>query len=111
MATSERLQLVPPAHVLEFGSLVRKAVTRRELALECANAIVQDAIDLLEPSVWFPETFFRAYELASRLNQSDIFDAAGYATAETLDAEFWTSDRRFANAAAHAGLQHVRFID
>ena len=36
--------------------------------------------------------------------------AAGYATAEALDAEFWTSDRRFANAARQASLERLRFI-
>ena len=52
----------------------------------------------------------RAYELAKLLNQSDVFDAAGYATAEAYGADFWTSDRRFANAAQAAGLDNVRFI-
>ena len=47
-----------------------------------------------------PALLDRAWEIATLLGQSDVFDSLGYAVAEAEGAEFWTSDRRFANATA-----------
>lgn len=52
----------------------------------------------------------RAWSIAATLGQSDVFDALGYAVAEEIGAEFWTSDLRFHNAAAGAGLSGIRFV-
>ncbi len=52
----------------------------------------------------------RAWSFAGQLGQSDVFDSLGYAIAEEIGAEFWTSDLRFSNAAAHARLSSIRYI-
>ncbi len=96
--------------MLEIASLIRKQINRGNMTANEGRDLLDDIIDALEPAAWLPELLLPAYELASRLNQSDIFDALGYTTAEALDAEFWTSDRRFANAARQAALGNIRFI-
>jgi predicted nucleic acid-binding protein len=51
-----------------------------------------------------------AWSTANDLGQSDVFDSLGYAVALARDGEFWTSDQRFANAAANRGLPNVVFV-
>jgi predicted nucleic acid-binding protein len=67
---------------------------------------------LLIPAVVIEASDFAkaSFELALRLGQSDSFDATGYAIAEAIGGELWTSDRRFVNAATSAGLTAARLI-
>jgi predicted nucleic acid-binding protein len=108
-ASSE--EVVVPLHVVvEFGSLLRKVVNQRRIAQHEAQAAFREVMELgdtLSPS---EETLLYGFELASRLEQSDTFDATGYALAEAVAGEFWTADRRFANAADTAGLTAHRLV-
>lgn len=102
---------MPESLFVEFLSVLRKQVTRGRLSSDEAN-IIRDEL-LAIPVVVLPTgaaTLRRAWELAVDLNQSDVFDALGYAAAEAYDAEFWTSDARFANAAQGAGLPRLRHV-
>jgi predicted nucleic acid-binding protein len=103
--------LVTDAHLVEFFSTLRKLVTRRSLGVADANAMrgqVSATISALIPVT--EHDAHAAFVLATRLGQSDIFDTAGYVVAQRLGLEFWVSDRRFANAAAAAGLPGIRHI-
>ncbi len=101
----------PDSLFLEYESLLRKAVNRRQITVREADNAFEDLRSLQVTIIPLDEPLLaRAYELAKLLGQSDVFDAAGYATAEAYGAEFWTSDRRFANAANTANLGSVRFI-
>lgn len=96
---------------LEYLSLLRKATNRGHVTSVEADRAFQELrhLDILIIPL-DDHLLARAYELAKLLGQSDVFDAAGYAVAEAYGAEFWTSDRRFANAASAANLAAVRFV-
>lgn len=101
----------PDVLFIEYYSLVRKTINRGQVSSTEADSSIEEVRRL--PTLIIPlddHLLTRAYELAKQLGQSDVFDAAGNATAEAYGAEFWTSDRRFANAANAAGLANVRFI-
>lgn len=95
----------------EFLSILRAAVTRGQLEQRFADRIFELFLGLpfrhLENS---PVVIQRGWWLASHINSGDVFDSMGLAAAESADAEFWTSDARFANAVASAKLPGVRFI-
>lgn len=95
----------------EFLSLLRKAVTRRDLPPALAEAVRDwfDRLDVVRVEV-SAAVLARAWELAVRLNLSDVFDALGYAVAESEGGQFWTSDLRFVNAAEPLGLAGIRYI-
>ena len=103
--------LAPSVVLVEFLSLLRKLRTRRSLGPELTREILEYVMSLLtrraEPS---DAALARAWSIATRLGQSDVFDALGYAVAEEIGAEFWTSDLRFHNAAVREGLSGMRFI-
>lgn len=102
--------LVWDGHVFEVASVLRKAVTRRRLDSANARAILQRVL-VEHAVVTANESLILAgFELASRLGQSDTFDATGYLVAAANGADFWVSDRRFANAAFAAGLPHVHYV-
>jgi predicted nucleic acid-binding protein len=47
---------------------------------------------------------------AERIGQMVIYDATYLTVAEQLKAEFWTADRRLANAARKAGATWTYFL-
>lgn len=106
----ERL-VVTVTIVVEFLSLLRALTTRRQLSGAEAETLKRKLSELDHPIEGPAGLLDRAWELATALGQSDVFDAYGYATAEWLDSEFWTSDRRFFNAVRSAGLQRVRLVE
>lgn len=106
---SEIAFLLPEPVMVEFLSFLRSSVVRSRIDRSEAARIATLALSLDRLSGQLPLTVLnRAWEIATRLGQSDVFDAYGYATAEWLDAELWTADKKFANAAAGAGLNRVR---
>lgn len=96
---------------LEFLSLLRKGVNRRDITNDEAQGFAADLVSMrLSWVAESPQLCLEAFQLANQLNQSDIFDCAGYVIARSLGAEFITSDRRFARAASAAALPGIRFI-
>ncbi len=103
--------MVIPLHVLvEFASILRSLTVRRRLSGADSHVIFEALLGISTLQSWHEEAPRRGFALVIRLGQSDTFDATGYAVAERLGAEFWVSDRRFANAAASAGLGGVRLV-
>lgn len=110
LESSDDPVLVWESSFVEFKSFIRKSITRRHLTsregteivrrLRFASRIVHATDDLLE----------RGFELATRLGQSDTFDATGYVLAVANGADFWVSDRRFANAAFAARLPRIHYV-
>ena len=104
-------RLTPAVLFSEFPSLLRKLIARRHLEVGEGARILRALIALKVEVVPTDERLIlRAWDIATDLGQSDTFDALGYATAEAYDAEFWTCDRRFANAAAGRDYPRLRFI-
>lgn len=100
-----------PALFLEFPSLLRRSVNKRALAATDAASVFSHFVNLPIVRAPYDDALVRrAWELAIRLDQSDVFDAIGYALAERIDGEFWTCDGRFARAAANVRLPGVRLV-
>jgi predicted nucleic acid-binding protein len=111
IATQSDAMYGAPGIYAEFPSVLRRFVNQRTLRASRADELLNWFLDLdIEPLVPTRALQERSWAIASRLGQSDTFDAMGYAVAEAIEGEFWTSDRRFANAAAGAGLARVRFV-
>ena len=103
--------IVLPPHVLvEFASMLRGFVVRGGMPPREGKALLDALLDTTFLVYSHDDSYRRGFELATVLGQSDAFDATGYAIAERLNAEFWVSDRRFANAAASRTLPGVRFV-
>jgi hypothetical protein len=95
---------------VEFHSGLRKLWARRRISDLRAREVLSELVALEYDVGWVDGAADRGFDLASRLNQSDTFDSTGYAVAEALGADFWVSDRRFAEAVVRAALPNVRFI-
>jgi len=57
-----------------------------------------------------PELGRRTLAWAERLNQVVAYDAAYFAVAEALDADFWTADRKLARNARSLGVDWVHSV-
>jgi predicted nucleic acid-binding protein len=100
-----------PGTHLEFTSFLRKLVTQRRVTREAGQRMLDAFLELeIEPLPFGPTELREAWDVATQLNQGDVFDSMGYVLARSLDAEFVTCDRRFANAAGAQGLEGVRFV-
>ncbi len=102
---------VPSSVFLEFPSILRKFTNQRRIDAAEANDLLMIVQDL--PGRRYgttPELVQRAWDIATRAQQSDIFDSFGLAVAEEVDAEFWTSDLRFANATANFAADRVKYF-
>lgn len=102
--------LVPGFLLIEFSTLLRKLSVRRGLSAREVGEIIDLVGQIIIPVPDLHGLHATALDLATDLGQSDTFDAAAYLTAQHYRADFWTSDRRFANAAERAGLPGFRYI-
>jgi len=104
--------LVPVLWSYEVVSTIRKAVVISGLSADRAKAAVQYILSMgireVSPT---PALHQRALEWATQLNQTVAYDATYLALAESVEAEFWTADRRLADAARNAGASWVHYID
>lgn len=57
-----------------------------------------------------PNLYLSAYELATRLQRPHAYDAPCFVVAQEPGCEFWTADRRLANAASET-FPWVRWLD
>jgi predicted nucleic acid-binding protein len=90
---------------------VLKLRNGRRIVEADALALYADITTLSADVVPFSLPLFdRAWRVARDLGQSDTFDALGYAAAELTGGEFWTSDRRFANAAEARSLPGIVYV-
>ena len=95
--------------LVEFLSLVRKLRTRGSLSEAEAERVFASLAGGVTLVAMDEHDGLEGYALATQLGQSDTFDATGYVVARRLGAEFWVSDRRFANMATEAGLPGIRY--
>ncbi len=101
----------PALWAAEAVSAVRRAVYARQITAERATAAIDDLFALrIELLPMDPHRCHAALEWARRVNQAKAYDAFYLALAEELGAEFWTADRRLANAAQQAGATWARWI-
>ena len=101
--------VAPPLFVFEGVSAVRLNVTRKRITAEAADlafheflAQTQDVRLLLSDDL-----YERAWNLAKRFKQSQVYDAYYLALAESLGCEFWTADAQLYHSV-HRQLSWVK---
>jgi predicted nucleic acid-binding protein len=86
---------IPALGLYEVASILRKAMMIQNFSLQQMNQALQTIlaleIQIIEPT---PELLKRSLYWAERIQQTVAYDSAFLAVAESLQAEFWTADRR-----------------
>jgi len=95
----------------EVSTVLRKAVVMGYLPASQLDAVLAQiwGINIQEISANL-ELYQKTLTWAERLGHSKTYDSAYLATAESLQAAFWTADRRLARAALQAGITWVYLI-
>lgn len=111
----EGTELVAPTlFVFESISAIRLNETRKLITAEAADLAFREFLEQIqEVHLMLPNDLHsRAWELAKRLKQSQVYDAYYLALAESLDCEFWTADDRLYGIAhrAFSWVKHTRQI-
>lgn len=101
---------VPLLWNYEILSGLRKAIAHRLISQENAMDALQGIKDLAFLEVPHSGGSEKILEWADRINQMVAYDAVYLALSEQLGAEFWTADRRLANAAKQAGADWVHYL-
>lgn len=103
--------LVPTLCFYEIVSTVRKVAVTMELSTEQVTGALEDILALgiqeIQPT---PILHQQALVWAAKLQQTVAYDAAFLAAAESVEAELWTADRKFAKAARNLGLDWVHHL-
>lgn len=103
--------LAPTLWMAECTSAVRTGVYMRTYSLERAQQALRDLIALdIDLIPLTGPLCLAALDWAGRLNQAKAYDAFYLALADAVQAEFWTADRRLANAAQQAGATSAHWI-
>ncbi len=101
--------IVPPLFFCETDTAVRRLLQRGQLPAGTSLAVYA-ALDALPLTVALaaPELLtvrLRARQIADELQQPGVYDATYAALAEARGCNFWTADKRFANAAKQVRRQ------
>jgi len=106
-AMAGEIRLAPPPFRSETLSVIRRSVYRGILDRVDGDAAAQQLlvlpIQIREP----PELYQRAWQLSVRYNRPTIYDCCYLALAEIEQCEFWTADRRLANAVGSLSWLHL----
>ncbi len=103
--------LVPSLWEYEVVTGLRRAYVQGLLTREEMKFTLDELLAMaLEVAPGSSERHHRALVWAERLGQARAYDAQYLALAELFEAEFWTGDRRLANAAHQLGLTWVRWV-
>jgi predicted nucleic acid-binding protein len=106
--------IAPDFFIWELDSTLRRGVVtgskRDRLTPEQAEVAFNAAQALPIETLTVEGQRRRAWELAKELGQAVVYDTTYIALAELRRCEFWTADERIYNAAAQAGLKHVRLL-
>lgn len=106
------VNLVAPGWwVVECVSGIRMSLYAKRITTEQAHMAIDDLFLLeVETQPLDISLCKSALGWATRLQQARAYDAFYIALAERLQAEFWTADRRLANAAQQLGVNWVHWI-
>jgi len=104
--------IVPNLWSYEIVSSLRKAIVIGKLSPEQATTALESILRMgIEEIAPTPSLHRLALEWSIRLNQTVAYDAAYLALAQSQEANFWTADRRLADAAKNCGASWVHYID
>jgi predicted nucleic acid-binding protein len=101
---------VPSLWNYEILSGLRKAIAHRLISQKNAIDAIQGIKDLAFFEVSHSDDCEMILQWADRLNQIVAYDAVYLALSEQLGAEFWTADKRLANAAKQSGADWVHYL-
>ena len=107
-----RIQAVAPMFwMAECVSAIRAAVYSRTITPVRGRTAITDLFALQVELVPMDEPLcLAAFDWAARIGQAKAYDAFYLALADHLGAEFWTADRRLANAARQAGMTTAHWV-
>jgi predicted nucleic acid-binding protein len=108
----EKTELVAPTlFIFEGISAIRLNVTRKLITTEAAELAFREFLAQTQEVrlMLFPDLHARAWELAKRFKQSQVYDAYYLALAESLDIEFWTADEHLYRTV-HRALPRVKYV-
>lgn len=105
------VKMIAPAFFeVEVDSILRKkAVIRKEISIEEAEAAFVLLTQLPIQILSLPGQRQRAWELAKAFSQTTVYDTTYIALAELRGCEFWTADERLYNNVKEQ-LDFVRWI-
>ena len=102
---------VPVLWRYEVLSGLRKAISMKMLTQQQAITSFKTLQDMdFEEIPSSEKEITEILNWAERLHQVVAYDAVYLALSEQIGAEFWTADRRLANAAHAAGVDWVHFL-
>jgi len=103
--------VAPPLFIFEGVSAIRLNVVRKHITPEVADLAFHEFLaQIQEVRLLLPAGLHeRAWGLAKRFDQSQVYDAYYLALAENLGCEFWTADERL-YGAVHRALPWVKYI-
>jgi predicted nucleic acid-binding protein len=109
---TEKVQIIVPAlWRYEILSSLRKAIASRLISLDDAIKAYRGLLDMaFEERPLAPGSEAAIFQWAERIGQIVAYDAVYLALCEQEGAEFWTADRRLAEAAHRAGVGWVYLI-
>ena len=100
----------PEWWLAEVISVLRQQVYRRLISPESAHDAVEDVFSLNVEMVPLDVPLCqRALDWAEVIHHSKIYDSIYLALAERLHADFWTADKKLAEAARAAGAKWVNW--
>ena len=107
---SQGIQRVAPYFMpVELANALHRRVVRSEISVDDAVRLIErllaSGLELHAPA----DLYGRALDMASRLDQSAVYDAHYLALAEILDCELWTADEKFFRVASPIA-DNVRWI-
>lgn len=106
-----RRLVAPVLWSAETTSVIRRAVYLKRLSEQKGYEAIEKVLALGIETIPDDQTLCKAaLSWATRLQQARAYDAFYIALAERLQAEFWTADRRLANAAQQLGVNWVHRI-
>lgn len=109
--TEGRRLVAPMLWLAEATSTIRRAAYLKRLSEEKGQEAIGKIFALDIETMPADESLCKAaLTWATRLQQARAYDAFYLALAERLQTEFWTADRRLANAAQQLGVNWVRWI-
>jgi predicted nucleic acid-binding protein len=102
---------VPTLWIYEVITAMRKSVTAKVISSEKAEEALEWIFALdIQPISPTKELYRNIFHWATRLNQSQAYDAVYLALAEQLGIDFWTADQRLANRTKQLKLTWVHNI-
>ena len=103
--------IVPALWRYEILSSLRKAIASRLISLDDAINAYHGLLDMaFEERPLAPGSEAAIFQWAERIGQIVAYEAVYLALCEQEGAEFWTADRRLAEAAHRAGVDWVCLI-